>query len=42
MSKRKAMWAAVAAIGALAVGASVLHAGGDLVAYPEGFDKGVL
>ena len=42
MHKRKAVAAAVAAICGLAIGASVLHAGGDLVAYPEGFDKGVL
>jgi plastocyanin len=42
MHKRKAISAAVAAIGGLAAGASALYAGGDLVAYPEGFDKGVL
>ena len=42
MHKRKAIAAAAAAIGALAAGISVLHAGGDLVVYPEGYDKGVL
>ena len=42
MHRRKARAAAAAAIGALAAGISVLHAGGDLVVYPEGYDKGVL
>ena len=42
MHKRKAVAAAVAAICGLAIGASALHAGGDLVVYPEGYDKGVL
>jgi plastocyanin len=45
MNRRKAAWAgvaAVAAIGGLAAGAGVLHAGGDKVAFPDGFDKGVL
>lgn len=42
MHKRKAIAAAATAIGALAAGISVLHAGGDLVVYPEGYDKGVL
>ena len=42
MHKRKAVAAAVAAICGFGIGASVLHAGGDLVKYPEGFDKGVL
>ena len=42
MQKRKAVAIAVTAIGGLAAGASMLHAGGDLVAFPEGFEKGVL
>jgi plastocyanin len=42
MDKRKAIWASMAAVGGLAGAASVLHAGGDLVVYPEGFEKGVL
>ena len=42
MNKHKAVWAALAATGGVIAGVSVLHAGGDLVGYPEGFDKGVL
>src|SRR5436190_4465259 len=42
MKKRKAIWLGIAAAGGLVAGASVLHAGGDLVAYPDGFEKGVL
>jgi plastocyanin len=42
MQKRRILAATLAAIGGLAAGASVLHAGGDLVKYPEGFEKGVL
>ena len=42
MHKRKAIAAAAAVIGGVVTGASVLHAGGDLVKYPEGYEKGVL
>ena len=42
MQKRKILAASLIAIGGLAAGVSVLHAGGDLVKYPEGFEKGVL
>jgi len=42
MHKRKTIAIAAAAICGLITGASVLHAGGDLVKYPEGFEKGVL
>ena len=34
--------AALGAIGGLGAWATALHAGGDLVAFPEGFEKGVL
>lgn len=42
MNKRKAIAVAIAAVGGLGAGASALYAGGDKVAYPEGFEKGVL
>jgi plastocyanin len=42
MNRRKAVWAGIATVSGLVAGASALQAGGDLVKYPEGFEKGVL
>ncbi|MSP98185.1 MAG: hypothetical protein EXR29_13420 [Betaproteobacteria bacterium] len=42
MRTRKAVLMALATLGGLTAGASLLHAGGDKIAFPEGFDKGEL
>lgn len=42
MNKRRVIGIALAAIGGFGAAASALYAGGDKIAYPEGFEKGVL